>query len=131
MDLRCFNPQFFIGSRVGDAALDTDEARRAGSYDRQLRIVIDAVRVLCAAVSADDLLPGDRLALDRLAELGQRADSVTPRDGTGEAVLTTADVDDLIQKLQRLRQEDPGSADEVVRRLTEEAGRPAIGTGTS
>jgi hypothetical protein len=125
MNLRCFNPQFFIGSKVGDVALERDDACLAGSDDLRLDVVIDAVRVLCAAVPPDDLLPGDRLALDRLEQLGQRMDAGTTRDDPGDDVLSTADVDDLIRKLRRLRREDPQLADEVLRRLVEEAGLPA------
>jgi hypothetical protein len=120
MNLRCFNPQFFIASRVGDVALEREGGRRGGHRDPQLGVVIDAVRVLCAALPTDDLLPGDRLALDRLAELAQRAGA--DRIGAGDAWITTAEVDDLVRRLQRLRQEDPAAADEIVRRLVEDPG---------
>jgi hypothetical protein len=118
MNLRCFNPQFFIASKVGDVALDRDGGRRGGRHDPQLAVVIDAVRVLCAALPTDDLLPGDRLALDRLAELSQRSG---PNRAT-DAWITAAEVDDLVRRLHGLRQEDPAAADEIVRRLVGDPG---------
>lgn len=42
MNLRCFNPQFFIASKFGDTALRADRTAGDG-YDRELGIVIDAV----------------------------------------------------------------------------------------
>jgi hypothetical protein len=111
LNLRCFNPQFFIASRVGDVALDTDSDHvRPGSVD-SMTIVVEALRVLCRAVPTDGLSPLDQLALDRIDALGER-----------DARLTTADVDDLIQRLRNLRREDPESADQILRRLIEEAG---------
>jgi hypothetical protein len=121
MNLRCLNPQFFIASRVGDVALEHD-AWRGARADEQLGILIEAVRVISTAVPADGLLPADRLALERLNALRRPGD---PRAAAADAVITTADIDDLIAKLRRLRHEDPDSANRIVRRLVEEAGPPA------
>jgi hypothetical protein len=120
MSLHCFNPQFFICSRVGDAALEADHGGFSLKFPREMHIVIDAVRALAAAVPLGHLLPGDRLALDRLQGLSQGMD----RAGTGDdqtPALSTAEVDDLIGRLRRLRREDPESADRILRRLNEEA----------
>jgi hypothetical protein len=125
MNIRCFNPQFFLGSRVGDHALEDDWEQRASRYDHRLGVAIDALRVLCEAVRADVLLPGDQVALDRLKALEANADRGLTREVSGDASLTPVDVDDLIQKLRQLRREDPQSADQLVRRLVEEAGPPA------
>jgi hypothetical protein len=122
MNMRCFNPQFFIASRVGDEALERNEAPGAKKIDHDLAIVIDALRVLVGAVAADHLLGRDRLALDRLEELGRQVDSVRGRDGHGDDGLSTADVDEIIRKLQQLRRDDPQSADDILRRLVDEAG---------
>ncbi len=130
MNMRCFNPQFFIASKVGDEALERDEARRARKFDHDLGIVIDALRVLWAAVPADHVFGGDRLALDRLEELGREVNSARARDENGHSALSTADVDDLIRKLRQLRREDPQSADDVLRRLAEEAGPTTAETVT-
>jgi hypothetical protein len=123
MNVRCFNPQFFIASRVGDAALEQEDARWS-VLDHQLGVVIDALKALRAAVPADAVLPGDRLALDRLEEL-ERADCGAMWDDAGEDSITTAEVDSLIRRLRRLRRDDPGTADEVLRRLVDETGPPA------
>jgi hypothetical protein len=118
MNVRCFNPQFFIASRVGDTALEQEDARWS-ILDHRLGVVIDALKALGAAVPADALLPGDRLALDRLEEL-ERVDSPAARDGAGDDSITAAEVDSLIRRLRRLRRDDPETADDVLRRLVEE-----------
>jgi hypothetical protein len=125
MNLHCFNPQFFLASRVGDTALEEGLEHDPNGYGDQLRITIDAVRVLCSAVPRDALLPADRLALDRLQALGPAADSSVTPDTTAGVSLTTAFVDDLIAKLRQLRQQDPESAHQIVRRIVEEAGLAA------
>jgi hypothetical protein len=129
LSLRCFNPQFFIASRVGDAALEagSEQLRGRRRLDSQMRTVIEAMRVLCAAVATDGLPAVDRLALDRLNALGQGADWAS-QDGSGDASLTTAEVDDLIERLRRLRREDPDSADQIIRRLVEEVGMSSTPT---
>jgi len=131
MNMRCFNPQFFIASKVGDEALERDEARRARKFDHDLGILVDAVRVLCAAVPADHVLSGDRLALDRLEELGREVDAARARDEDDHAALSTADVDDLLRKLRQLRRDDPRSADDILRRIVDEAGPATAQTVTS
>jgi hypothetical protein len=69
MNVRCFNPQFFIGSRVGDAALESE--RKSSNYEHRLEVLIEAVKVLAAAVPADSLTPADQLALEQLRALGR------------------------------------------------------------
>jgi hypothetical protein len=129
MNLRCFNPQFFIASKVGEEALEGDEERRARKLDHDLGVLIDALKVLCAAVPADQLLHDDRVALDRLEELGREVHSARAHDGhTG---VSTADVDDIIRKLRQLRQDDPQSADDILRRLVDEAGPATAQTVTA
>ncbi len=70
MNVRCFNPQFFIGSRVGDAALETEMGQSARDYDYRLDVLIEAVKVLAAAVPADSLTPAGQLALQQIQALG-------------------------------------------------------------
>jgi hypothetical protein len=79
MHFSCFNPQFYIGSRVGDSALDTEWAQSAGSYDHRVDVLIDAVKVLAAAVPADSLTPAEQLALERLKALGPALASERPQ----------------------------------------------------
>jgi hypothetical protein len=69
MNVRCFNPQFFIGSRVGDAALESE--RKASSYEHRLEVLIEAVKVLAAAVPVDSMTPADQLVLEQLRALGR------------------------------------------------------------
>jgi hypothetical protein len=68
MNLRCFNPQFFIGSRVGDVALENERAQSARN-DRRLDVLIEAVKVLATSVPADSLTPADQLVLEQLRAL--------------------------------------------------------------
>jgi hypothetical protein len=119
VNLRCFNPQFFISSRVGDAALEADCGAFTRRFAQDMHTVVDAVRALSVAVPLAEMLPADRLALDRLQGLAQRMDQT----GTGDnnvAALSTAEVDDLISRLRRLRRDDPDSAERILRRISEE-----------
>jgi hypothetical protein len=70
MNLRCFNPQFFIGSRVGDVALEKEWGQSVRAYDHRLDVLIEAVKVLAARVPADSLTPADQLVLEQLKALG-------------------------------------------------------------
>ncbi len=69
MNLRCFNPQFFIGSRVGDVALDQERGQSGRSYDYRLDVLIEAVNVLAAALPPERLTPADQLVLEQLKAL--------------------------------------------------------------
>jgi hypothetical protein len=119
MSLSCFNPQFFICSRVGDAALEDDDGAFSRRFPQEMHIIIDAIRALSAAVPLGHLLPGDHFALDRLQWLSGRMDQTGISDKK-VATLSTAEVDDLIGRLQQLRRQDPESADRILRRLSEE-----------
>jgi hypothetical protein len=126
MSLRCFNPQFFVASRVGDTALEVESRAAARRSRQEMGIVIDALRALSAALPLEEMPPGDRLAVDRLHGLAQGVDRCGPRDE--EAVLfTTREVDDLIRRLRHLRRFDPESADGILRRLNEEAASVPVG----
>ena len=94
----------------------------ARKFDHDLGIVVDALRVLCGALPADDLQPGDRLALARLEELGREVDSARARGEKADDRLSTADVVDMIRKLRQLRRDDPKSADDILRWLVDDAG---------
>jgi hypothetical protein len=69
MNMRCFNPQFFIGSRVGDVAIENERAQAARFHDRRLDVLIEAVKVLAASVPAESLTPADQLVLEQLKAL--------------------------------------------------------------
>lgn len=68
MNLHCFNPQFFIGARVGDVALE-NERRQSRGDDYRLDVLIEAVKVLAANLPADGLSPADQLVLEQLRAL--------------------------------------------------------------
>jgi hypothetical protein len=68
------------------------------------------------------MLPGDRLALDRLQRLAQTMDQIGI--GDNEVIgLSTEEVDDLIKRLCHLRLDDPEAADRILHRINE-AARP-------
>jgi hypothetical protein len=69
MNLRCFNPQFFIGSRVGDTALDQEWGPSGRTYDYRMEVLIEAAKVLAAAVPTERLTPADQLVLEQLKAL--------------------------------------------------------------
>jgi hypothetical protein len=69
MNLRCFNPQFFIGSRVGDSALGQEGEESGRPYDYRLEVLIEAVKVLAAAVPPERLTPAEQLVLEQLKAL--------------------------------------------------------------
>jgi hypothetical protein len=119
MSLRCFNPQFFIGSRVGDTALDTDHGAITRSSREEMHILVDAVRALSAAVPLEQMPPGDRVAVNRFQKLAQEMSKAGARDSE-VASFSTVEVDELISRLRRLRRDDPESADTILRRLSEE-----------
>jgi hypothetical protein len=124
VNVRCFNPQFFIGSRVGDVALEQQYEERVQSYAQQFGVLVDAVRVLCTMIPAGELGPADQAVVEQFMALAERASAPDSRIATQDAVLTIADVEQFIRRLQHLRQVDPASADQVVRRLADEVGTP-------
>jgi hypothetical protein len=78
MNLRCFNPQFFIGSRVGDTALENEWAQSGRNYDHRLDVLIEAVKVLAATVPASSMTPADQLVLEQLRALRPAPSSDQP-----------------------------------------------------
>ena len=74
MRLSCFNPQFFIGSRVGDAALEAAYGAVNRRSRREMQVVIDALRALSTALPREQMPRHDRLAMDRLQELAEEMD---------------------------------------------------------
>lgn len=69
LNLHCFNPQFYIGARVGDAALESERGPFARTDDSKLDLLIAAVKVLVAAIPAESLTPTDQLVLEQLSAL--------------------------------------------------------------
>jgi hypothetical protein len=128
MNMRCFNPQFFIASRVGDAALEQDWEHSVRNHDHRLGVILDAVTVLCAAVPREGLQPAERLSLDRLEALAGSADPRETGETAEDTAFTAAEIDQLVLRLLRLRQEDPEAAADIVRRIVDEVGphAPAV-----
>jgi hypothetical protein len=59
-----FNPQLFISENSNDAAVENRVLGQAGSYGKQLGIIIDVLGVLIArTLDRSQLTPGETLAL--------------------------------------------------------------------
>src|SRR5260221_9936394 len=119
-----FNPQFFINSNPDDVAAENDVLAQVGSYGKQLGTIIDALGVVVAKLAETDLAAGDRRALERFKDLTDDVDKVVAKHRPDrDRPLTTADTDDFLERLDRLRQDDPAEARAVTDRL-----RKVVGT---
>ena len=113
-----FNPQFFINSNPDDVAVENDVLAQVGSYGKQLGTIIDALGVVVSQLAKADLLPADQEALDRFKDLAIGVDAVVAKHRpSDDHALTTADTDDFVDRLSRLRGQDPATADVVTARL--------------
>ena len=113
-----FNPQFFINSNPDDVAVENDVLAQVGSYGKQLGTIIDALGVVVSRLAKTDLTAGDRLALDRLKDLTDDVNKVVAKHRPDrDRPLTTADTDEFLARLDRLRQDDPAEARAVTDRL--------------
>src|ERR1019366_7978906 len=95
-----------------------------GQQHRSVRAaVLPAVLAAVLAVHAhvelpSDLLPADQEALDRFKDLAIGVDAVVAKHRpSDDHALTTADTDDFVDRLSRLRGQDPATADVVTARL--------------
>jgi len=115
-----FNPQFFINSNPDDVAVENDVLAEVGSYGKQLGMIIDALGVVVSTMAKADLLPADQEALDRFKQLAAGVDAAVAKHRPGgDHALTTADTEDFVERLSRLRGHDPAAADAVAQRLRE------------
>jgi hypothetical protein len=113
-----FNPQFFINSNPGDAAVENDVLAEVGSYGKQLGTIIDALGVVLSKLADTDLLPADREALARFQDLAAGVDAAVAKHRPGhQGALTTADTEVFVERLNRLRRQDPTSAAVIIERL--------------
>jgi len=118
-----FNPQFFINSNNGDAAVENDVLSEVGSYGKQLGTIIAALNVVVAKAKLDHLSPSDRQALDRLRTLTRGVDAVVARHRPSwDRPLTTTDVTDFLDRLGDLERDDPAAARAVGEQLTRVVG---------
>jgi hypothetical protein len=121
-----FNPQFFINSNPDDVAVENDVLAEVGSYGKQLGTIIDALGVVVSKLDKAALLPDDQAALDRFRELAVGVDAVVSKHRPGDThALTTAETDDFVDRLGRLRRQDPAGAQVVTDRLRQALDTPA------
>src|SRR2546427_3202573 len=106
-----FNPQLIISENSDDVGVETHVLSRVGSYGKQLGSIIDALGVLIArTLDRSQLTPGENRIVDDLWDLSRQVDQAvadyrgTPRKGIGRA-----DIDSVIEGLQRLRHSDPAA----------------------
>jgi hypothetical protein len=113
-----FNPQFFINSNPDDAAVENDVLSQAGSYGKQLGTIIDALGVALAKISRSDLSAGEQRAVDRFLDLADKVNTVVEQHRPArDRALTTADADDFLDRLDRLRLDNPTAAQAVTEQL--------------
>jgi hypothetical protein len=121
-----FNPQFFINSNPDDAAVENDVLSQVGSYGKQLGTIIDALGVALAAMPKSELSAGDQRAVDRFKDMADDVNTVVDRYRPDrDRALTTADADDFLDRLDRLRLDDPAAAQAVteqLRKVVDDAG---------
>lgn len=120
---RFFNPQLFISVNSGDAPIENHVLGRAGSYGKQLGILLDVVEVLVARLPAEELTPTERRAVDAFTELRDDVESAKAgfrgEPAPGRARISRADVERLLDQLADLARTDPRAHRAMVDRLRE------------
>ena len=106
---RFFNPQLFISVNSSDAPIENHVLSRVGSYGKQLGTMLDAVEVLVARLSTDELTSSERAAIDALTELRDDVEDAKAefRGEPAPATLSRSDVDRMLDRLDDLRRADP------------------------
>ena len=107
---RFFNPQFYITYNSADVEVENNVLQRVGSYGKQLGRLIDVLNVLVARLPPQELTGQERLVLDRFKELSRKVDlAVAEVNGPKppENEVTPAEVDRLVEGLNRLARTDP------------------------
>jgi hypothetical protein len=140
-----FNPQVVISENSNDVDVENHVLGQAGSYGKQLGIIIDALGVLIAhtldrspSTSGEQSTPRERLtstenrALDDFRKLARQVDQAvaeyrgTPRKGIGKA-----EIDSVIEGLHSLRHTDRDAYGPLFEQLrafvNEQAGQQAGG----
>jgi hypothetical protein len=124
---RFYNPQFFFSYNAGDVDLENHVLSEAGSYGRQLGIVLKVLDLLLARVpesQLQQLTPQEVVAREEFRDLLRtvRAAKAEFR-GRADAGLTRDDIDDLIDRLRALEHTDKATYRALVEHL-----RAALGT---
>ena len=118
-----FNPQFFINSNPDDVAVENDVLSQVGSYGKQLGTIIDALGVVVSKLAATQLTTEDQRVIDRFHELSDDVSTVVARHRPDrDRPLTTADTEEFLDRLERLRHDTPAAAEPVTELLRKAVG---------
>jgi hypothetical protein len=115
---RFINPQFNITVNQGDAAVENHVLAAAGSYGKQIGRMQEVLDVLIAQIPANELSAVQARSVEKYREL--RAGVVAavaaakPRD---EATANQEDVEDWLDRLARVRDNDPDHFNHLARRI--------------
>jgi hypothetical protein len=113
-----FNPQFFINSNPDDVAVENDVLSQVGSYGKQLGTIIDALSVVVSKLAATQLTSTDQRVIDRFHDLSDEVSTVVARHRPDrDRPLSTADTEEFLDRLERLRHDAPAVAETVTELL--------------
>ena len=117
---RFINPQFNVTVNQGDAAVENHVLAAAGSYGRQIGRMQEVLDVLIDRIPADELTAVQGRAMDKYrktrAEVVAAVAAVKPG---GPATAGKDDVESWLDRLARLRDEDPDQYDRMAERIGE------------
>ncbi len=119
---RTLNAQFFpvhVNWRnYEDAGVEAHVLSEVGSYGKQLSIILSVLDVLLARLDRSDLMPRERLCLDRFYELRQQVNAaITDYRGSRQQDMVRSDFDRFVADLRLLERTDPETYRIYVNRL--------------
>ncbi len=119
---RTLNAQFFpvhVNWRnYEDVGVEAHVLSEVGSYGKQLSIILSVLDVLLARLDRSDLMPRERLCLDRFYELRQQVEAaITEYRGPREQDMVRSDFDQFVADLRLLERTDPETYRIYVNRL--------------
>lgn len=114
-----FNPQVIISENAGDAGVEAHVLSQAGSYGKQLGLVIDTLLLLVSRIpDSQPLTPDEAHTVYDLRALAQTVDdAVATYRGSAPKGFGTADVDAVIDGVRSLQFSDPGAYTALLGRL--------------
>ena len=105
-----------FGSNVQDVDVEKDVLQEAGSYGKQLGVILRVLSLLLARLNKDDLLPGDRAVIEEFDVLFRTVErTVAEHKGQKTERFGSRALEDLEQTLKVLARKHP----EALRHLTE------------
>ena len=126
---RAFSPTMYFGCNVEDVSTEQHVLNSVGSYGSQINRIIDVVSLLLPKLKTMKLTKGQREDIEKFERLAKRADEASstyrrhwPRN------ITLDDVDEFVERMNRLATADPGQYREAVSRIRTGTPEPAGNT---